>query len=143
LKRKCEKIPIDEYLGPAEIENAQNISVYIDTENIKEYTEILDFLQKTKNRKKFQTILTVIISGHNNSSLYGDEEICKTTKDIKAMKFKKGAFNNTRIYCKEFFQNGKKIVMIEMLQKKATRNQDDKKITTRLKVIGGYEYEFK
>lgn len=143
MKRKCEKIPIEQYLVEMEIVNIQNVSIYIDIENEKECAEILNFLQKEKSRKKFKSILYAITQGQNNSDLYGGEDIGRGTSSIKAMKFKGSIFNNTRIYCKEFFQNGKKIVMIEMLLKKAQRNKDDKKITTRLKTIGGYEYDFK
>jgi len=105
LRRNCTKLPINDYITELGIANTKNISLYVDSENIKKCEEIISFLEN--NRKKFLRILGVIINGYYNDDLYGKEKVDSNTKNITAMKFK-GKFNsNTRIYCKEFFQNGK------------------------------------
>lgn len=128
----CNELPIKSYIDELRIPNTKNVSLYVDSEN---KDEILSFLEN--HRKKFLRILYVIISGIYNNELYRKE-----TDNITAMKFTGKFSSNTRIYCKEFFQNGKKIVMITLLQKKVQKNQEDKVLQQRLKIIGGYEYEF-
>jgi len=141
LRRNCTKLPINDYITELGIANTKNISLYVDSENIKKCEEIISFLEN--NRKKFLRILGVIINGYYNDDLYGKEKVDSNTKNITPMKFK-GKFNsNTRIYCKEFFQNGKQVVMITMLLKKVQKVKDDKNRKERLKIIGDYEYEFK
>ena len=54
------------------------------------------------------------------------------------MKFLGGA--NERIYCKEFFEKGKKVVMITAIAKKVQKN--DKVIRNLIDRIGEYEYDF-
>ena len=141
MRRNCTKLPINDYITELGIANTKNISLYVDSENIKKCEEIISFLEN--NRKKFLRILGVIINGYYNDDLYGKEKVDSNTKNITPMKFK-GKFNsNTRIYCKEFFQNGKQVVMITMLLKKVQKVKDDKNRKERLKIIGDYEYEFK
>lgn len=54
------------------------------------------------------------------------------------MKF--SSSENVRIYCKEFFIGGKKIVMIQKKLKKT--NKVNKALKIHLETLGGYEYEF-
>ena len=141
MKRICTKLPINDYIRELGITNTKNISLYVDSEDFKNSEEIISFLEN--NRKKFLRILTVIIGGYYNNDLYGKEKVDTNTENITAMKFKGKFYSNTRIYCKEFFNNGKKVVLITMLLKKVQKVKDDKKLKKRLNIIGGYEYEFK
>ncbi len=141
MKRSCTKIPINDYINELGIFNTKNVSLYVDSEDTKKCDEIISFLEN--NRKKFLRILGVIISGCYNDDLYGREKVDSNTENITAMKFKGKVYSNTRIYCKEFFKNGKQVVMITILLKKVQKVKDDKTLKQRLKIIGGYEYEFK
>lgn len=116
-----------------------SVSLYIDE---KEKKKILDFLDK--NKTKFQRILVEILSGSYRFKLYDREEVSDRAKGITAMKFSSGSFLNARLYCKEFFMpDGKKVVIISLLEKKKVRNAKDKVIKNLLETIGGYEYDFK
>ncbi len=141
MKRSCTKLPINEYIIELGIPNTKNISIYIDFEDSKNCKEIITFINA--NKDKFRRILYVILLGLHNNDLYGKEKVGSGTENITAMKFKGKLNANKRIYCKEFFINSKKIVMITMISKKVQKLQEDKKIINRLKIIGGYEYEFK
>ena len=66
--------------------------------------------------------------------------VSKKAKNVTAMKFK-GKKENIRIACKEFFKDGKKIVMIVKIIKKSQKNTT--KIKNIYERIGGYEYDFK
>lgn len=141
MKRSCTELPIQEYLEELRISNDRNVSFYIDNEDPKKYNEILSFINN--NRDKFRNILYVIITGKHNKDLYGKESCGSGTENITAMKFKGKSLNNSRIYCKEFHENGKNVIMITMLPKKFQRNKESKKLTDRLKIIGEYDYEYK
>lgn len=54
---------------------------------------------------------------------------------------RKGKSKNIRIYCKEFFIDNKKVVMIIEYNKKTQKI--DKKLKNKLETIGGYNYDFK
>lgn len=64
--------------------------------------------------------------------------------NVTAIKIKSGIIRNQeyRIYCKEIFQNGKKVVMITSYLKKVNKNQDDRRIVDIINNIKTYTYEF-
>lgn len=133
MKRKCLKFNTDDFIKSfPEFENT-NIELYLDTENA---IEILDYLETRK--KKFKMILYHIFSQKNDEDFYGKEDVSEKAKFITAMKF--SSSENVRIYCKEFFIGGKKIVMIQKKLKKT--NKVNKALKIHLETLGGYEYEF-
>lgn len=138
MKRKCREFPIEVFLEELKVQNDKNIKFYIDLDNC---SEILSFLKKPTNRKRFKVIIYSIVAGNSNSSLYGGEAISSKTKSITAMKFNDE--KNVRVYCKELNFEGKKIIMISATSKKANRVQDDKKLVTLIDTISEYEYDLK
>ncbi len=134
MKRVCFKLDIEPFLENI-TSSKRNIEFFVDEKN---YKDIL-VLCKEKH-KKFRRILCALVSGEDNTDLYGDEEVSYKAKHIKAMKF--GKKENLRIYCKEFHNGRLSIVMIEVYAKKV-RKASSKKLKKRLEVIGGYEYEFR
>ena len=76
--------------------------------------------------------------------MYPDNIYKKEDRHITAIKIKAGLVRNQeyRIYCKEIFQSGKKVVMIAPYLKKVQKNQDDKRIVEIIKSIQSYNYEF-
>jgi hypothetical protein len=137
VKRKCREFTIRGFLDELRVPNYMNIKFYIDLENS---SEILSFLKKQSIRKRFKLIIYSIVTGTNNSTLYGGEAVSPKTKSITAMKFNDA--RNIRVYCKEISLNGKKIIMISAYSKKANTVQDDKKIKTLIETISEYEYDF-
>lgn len=134
--RKCKPIP-HTILGGAV--TPANVEVHFDEDAEK---EIVAFLAADSARlKKFRRILAVIMTGKYNKDLYGKEDVSGVAENVTAMKFKTKP--NSRIYCKEFFKNGKKVVLIELLANKDTQKASDKKIKSRLEAIGRRHYEFK
>lgn len=117
---------------------SSNVEIYFDVENGKNYKEILDILELAGS-KKLRRIIAVILSKLYLENIYKRED-----KNITAIKIKSGIVRNQeyRIYCKEIFQDGKKVVMVSPYLKKVNRNQDDKRIVEIIERIKSYNYEF-
>jgi hypothetical protein len=133
--RKCKLIP-PTILGGSVTHS--NVEVYFDEDAEKEIVEFL--VADSARLKKFRRILAVILTGKYNKDLYGKEDVSGVAENVTAMKFKTKP--NSRIYCKEFFKDGKKVVLIELLENKDTQKASDKKIKSRLEAIGRRNYEF-
>lgn len=99
--------------------------------------ELLEILSDATIRKKFRRILYVVLSNKYDEDLYGREEVSSRAKGVTAMKFK--GKMNLRIYCKEIFKDGKKVVMVTACLKKTQKV--NKSLKTLLESIGGYEYD--
>ena len=117
---------------------SSNVEIYFDVENGKNYKEILEILELAGS-KKLKRIIAVILSKLYLENIYKRED-----KNITAIKIKSGIVRNQeyRIYCKEIFQDGKKVVMVSPYLKKVNRNQDDKRIVEIIEKIKSYNYEF-
>lgn len=145
MDRECVKFPLDKFLE----ENKESllglklikVELFIDKKN---YKEIIEFLKKNENKKRFRIILIHILQNKYNDLIYRREPISKKVKDITAMKFSGGS--NPRIYCKEFFLStndiGKKIVMIHLLENKDFNKASNNKIKSKLENLSDYEYKF-
>ncbi|MFD3002622.1 hypothetical protein ACFS7Z_19785 [Pontibacter toksunensis] len=133
MSRNCVKYPVDKFIEEFPQFKDAGVTVYLDTKNLKELAPVIQ-----KNADKFRRILHVIFSFQYNNALYRKEGHTNKTRNVTAMKFLGGA--NERIYCKEFFDGEKKIVMITALAKKVQKN--DKSIRNLIERIGDYEYEF-
>ena len=94
---------------------------------------------KNAGRKRIKTIVAVILRNIYLDNIYKIED-----KNVTAIKVKSGISKNQeyRIYCREIFQDGKKVVMISPFLKKVNRNQDDKRIIEIINKIKTYNYEF-
>lgn len=121
----------------AEISNS-NVEIYFDIENDKVYKDILKVLENA-GRKRLKTIVAVILRNIYLDNIYKIED-----KNVTAIKIKSGIARNQeyRIYCREIFRDGKKVVMISPFLKKVNRNQDDKRIIELINKIKTYNYEF-
>ena len=76
--------------------------------------------------------------------MYPDKIYKMEDRNVTAIKIKSGIVRNQeyRIYCKEIFRDGKKVVMITPYLKKVSKNQDDKRIVDIINSIKSYNYEF-
>ncbi len=108
--------------------------IYLDVENLKDANEIKEILETFK--KKIKNVFAIIVKGQYNDKLYKKEE-----KGITAIKLKDKT-RNYRIYCKEIYKEGKKVVLISPYHKKVQKNQQDEKIINILDKIKSYEYDF-
>jgi len=134
LKRRvAEKYNLDPFFETLNITRSST-EIFVDAVNKKEIEAVL-----RKNFKKFRRVVYEINKNHYNSDLYGKEDVSAKAKNVTAIKFK--GKENIRIGCKEFFRNGKKVVMIVKIIKKSQKN--DKKIKKIYETIGGYDYDFK
>lgn len=97
MTRKCVKYNIQSLIEEFNIKTVCPVEIFIDSESEKEIKEFLK-----QNQKKFRMILFNIIKGGYPDHLYRQEPY-----DMTAMKFK-AENKNPRIYCKEFFNKGKK-----------------------------------
>ncbi len=114
------------------------VEIYFDAENPKIYQEISDVLNQA-GAKRVKLIMSVILKNE-----YYDHIYKKEAKNITAIKLTAGQSKNQnyRIYCKEIFKDGKKVVLITPHVKKVEKNQQDKKIVNIIESIKNYEYEF-
>jgi len=133
--RKCIQLPVRFLDGIVE---GSNVLVYVDES---EKDAIMAFVtQNAKTLSRFRRILGTVVQGVYRDELYRKENVSEKARDVTAMKFK-GNRVNPRIYCKEFYRDGKKVVMIHLLEHKAQQKASDKRIKNRLESIGGYDYE--
>ncbi len=135
MKRKAVKYYMQPVLEALRI-NSCNTEIWIDSEN---EAEIKEFLEIKRNKKKFRRQIYEICKNRYSKDLYDKEEVSDKANHVTALKFK--GKENVRIGCKEFFKNGKKIVMIVKFIKKSQKNT--KKIKNIYETIGGYNYDFK
>ena len=114
------------------------VEIYFDVENEKTYQEIIRVLENAGS-KRLRLIIAVILRNLYLDKIYKIED-----RNITAIKIKSGIVRNQeyRIYCKEIFQDGKKVVMITPYLKKVNKNQDDKRIVDIINNIKTYNYEF-
>ena len=122
MKRKCLKYPLNDFINQNPEYRNSNVSLFIDIDNSYDIIEII-----SRRTKKFKMILHYVLSGKYKNDLYSHEIISEKVEHITAMKFKNG--KNERIYCKEIFKDGKKIVMIKAVLKKS------QKISKKLKIF--------
>lgn len=143
MKRKARKFRFDvfyeEHLDLSDL----NIEIWIDEKNAEDILKLLfekDSNGKYLRQNRFKNALKVMHSFNYEKDLYDKEEISAKAKNVTAIKFKRHKGHNWRIYCKEFYKDGKKIVMISAVDKPSQKI--DKKLSTKIETIGGYEYEF-
>jgi len=134
VSQKVQKYPLDEFYDEFPDLKKYNVELFLDVTNKKIAKGIINELKSKK--KKFKRILYVALSNQYNRELYSLEE-----KNITAMKFKGKFNNNLRIYCKECFKDGKKIIMINYLHKATQKNKEDHKIVNIIDQIKKYTYD--
>lgn len=114
------------------------VEIYFDIKNDKNYRDIIKILENA-GQKRLKLIVAVILRNMYLNNIYKIED-----SNVTAIKIKSGIIRNQeyRIYCKEIFQNGKKVVMITSYLKKVNKNQDDRRIVDIINNIKTYTYEF-
>lgn len=117
-----------------EIANS-DIRIFYDTTDMDACNEMVYKIIKPFN-DKFKRIIYLILKNEYHDNLYKRED-----SHVTAMKFIGGKSNNARIYCKEIYCKGKKVVMISPYFKKVEKNQDDPKIMAIINDIKQFEYE--
>ena len=120
-----------------ELQNS-TVEVYIDAENQKNFQEIADVLNQAGS-KKVKRLMAVILKNEYHELIYKREE-----DDVTAIKLMAGKSGNQnyRIYCRELFKEGKKVVLITPHIKKVQKNQQDQTIINIIQTIKTYDYEF-
>jgi hypothetical protein len=120
-----------------ELQNSM-VEVYIDSENPKNFQEIAEVL-KQAGSKKVKRLMAVILKNEYHELIYKREE-----DDVTAIKLMAGKSGNQnyRIYCRELFKEGKKVVLITPHIKKVQKNQQDQTIINIIQTIKNYDYEF-
>ena len=107
--------------------------------DVEDNTDVIDFLEDEKNRKKFDYIVNRILM--QNNIYYEDYEKIQNYADLSEMRiFPNGL--NARIYCKELSTNNGHfyVVAARLLPKKKSR-KINKEIHNFIKPIEGYKYD--
>lgn len=114
------------------------VEIYFDVENPKNLQKIADVLTQA-GEKKVRRLIAVILKNEYYDHIYKKED-----GDITAIKLMAGKSKNQnyRIYCKEIFKDGKKVVLITPHIKKVQKNQHDQTILNIIQILKNYEYEF-
>lgn len=136
MKRKVQEINTAKLRdGIPELQDSI-VRIYIDIENNKSKKEIEKILTQA-GTKKLNTIFGCMLRGSYMNSIYKRE-----TKGVTTIKLKGGASKNQnlRIYCKEFYDNGKRIIIVTPLIKKVQKNADSERIINIIEKIKGLEY---
>ena len=120
-----------------ELQNSM-VEIYFDAENPKNFQEIAEVLTQA-GEKKVKRLMAVILKNEYYDHIYKKED-----GDVTAIKLMAGRSKNQnyRIYCKEIFKEGKKVVLITPHIKKVQKNQQDQTIVNIIQIIKTYEYEF-
>lgn len=120
-----------------ELQNS-TVEIYLDAENPKRFREIAEVL-KQAGAKKVKRLMAVILKNEYHEHIYKKED-----GDVTAIKLMAGKAGNQncRIYCKEIFREGKKVVLITPYIKKVQKNQQDPAIINIIQTIKTYDYEF-
>ncbi len=120
-----------------ELQNSM-VEIYLDAENPKKFREIADVLNQAGG-KKVKRLIAVILKNEYHEHIYKKED-----GDVTAIKLMAGKSGNQnyRIYCKEIFREGKKVVLITPYIKKVQKNQQDPTIINIIQTIKTYDYEF-
>jgi hypothetical protein len=138
MKRECEILK-KEWLRGIRIHNyGKNISLYYDCKNEEIIKEVFE---NERLKKRMRTVLSYVLNGICFEDFYSSEEVSKKAKGVTAMKLKCKGYANIRIICKEFLSDGKKIVVVTVVDKKTQKV--NKKLKELYERVGGYEYEFK
>jgi hypothetical protein len=138
VPRKLFKYSTDQFKSEfPELQNS-NVEVYFDAENQKDLQKISEVL-KQAGAKRVKTVMAVILKNEYYDHIYKLED-----KNVTAIKLKAGESKNQnyRIYCKEIFKDGKKVVLITPHIKKVEKNQNDQSIINIIETIKTYDYEF-
>lgn len=136
MAREYEIIDLQDIYSTAPELEMGRVEVYIDIHSKKEHEKIWRYLSKPKQKKKFRRILYVVLQG-----IYDDELYRRIEPGVAEMKFKGKYFNHSRIFCKELKRDGKKVVMVTLISKKANSIQDDSKLLTAIQKIQDYNYD--
>lgn len=138
MARKVNKFNTDAFKRALpELQNS-GVEVYIDAENPKKFQEIAEVLMQA-GAKKVKRLMAVILKNEYHEQIYKRED-----GDITAIKLMSGKSGNQnyRIYCREIFKEGKKVILITPHIKKVQKNQQDQTITNIIQTIKTYDYEF-
>ncbi len=122
MANKVEKLNIDYIFNIYPELAGSNVEIFIDVESKKESDSIKDFITRRKERKKFNRILYEILKHRYNDALY---QKVKGYNNVAEMRFIGRYFGNARIYCNEFNQGGKKVIMVTLLFKSQRTIKDD------------------
>jgi len=130
MKREWSLLDLDFFFKEYPELKRDDIQIGIDEMN---KDKILSVIRQNSDR--FKKILRTIMKNEYNNELYRKEDLSKKTSNIYAMRFRRS--ENIRIYCKEY-KNGKKIIMMRWILKKSQKSQKIKNIIDNL---GRYEYD--
>jgi hypothetical protein len=113
------------------------VEIYLDAEDQKNLQKIGEAL-KQAGAKKIKTVMAIILKNEYYDHIYKIED-----KNVTAIKLKAGKSKNQnyRIYCREIFKEGKKVVLITPYIKKVEKNQEDPTIIRIIETIKNYDYE--
>ncbi len=95
---------------------------------------------KGKRSNKLQEFLSKIANNTATRDIYGQENFNKNIKDITVIKFKGKQSNNARIYCKDFYSDTQRIIVLSELLESKKQNKLTQKEKTLINKVNNYDY---
>lgn len=116
--------------------SCNGIEFYIDEKNKDSITAFLN----EKGKDKLQLILSRICNGKPPKNVYSSENYAGSIKNITAIKFKGKEFNNARIYCKDYYENKLRIIVLSELLESKKQTKLTHKEKNLIKKVSDYDY---
>jgi len=115
----------------------QTTYIMVDIQNA---STIMPYLNRDGVDSEFKDIRSILKENLRNKDKYRRADFSDQARNVFEMRFTRNA-RNDRIYCQEITFSGKRfIVMVELLLFKKSQ-KIPKPTRSRIKTIGGYEYE--
>lgn len=113
------------------------VIIYVDK---KELAKIEPFLKKISNFETFVLFRQQVFENRRNKEIYKKENISTKCKNLYAIKFDSGRNQNDRIYCLEFHDGKRRIVLSKLYVGKKTQ-KINKKLKASLEPICNRKYK--
>lgn len=113
------------------------VSIYIDRKEV----NIEPFLKKQSNYETYFLFKRQVFENRRNKEIYKKEKISDKCKNLYAIKFDSGKNQNDRIYCLEFHDGKRRIVLSKLYVGKQTQ-KINKKLKAFLEPICKRKYTF-
>lgn len=139
MDRKLKPFNIEFVLSEYPELRSKGIKFYYDVETKRETKRLLSYFKEKQIKKRLRLIIFNILDHGYHENFYKN---LSGFNSIAEMIFPR-SLKHLRIYCKEFSQNGKKIVMITTIKKDFNSIKDNKPLRDKLtRIDKTYNYKF-
>ena len=115
------------------------VKIYIDES---ESAAIEEFITGTNsNIKTYSRFKALVFEGRRNNALYSKKNICKECDNLYAINFTSGRNQNDRLYCLEFHDGIRRIVLARLYEGKKSQKMN-KRLQDSIRPVCKWQYTF-